>query len=207
MIFSTDVPEILFASANSTVIVGMEVNYTCRADADPKPTVSWHRSNRVVGNSSVGTAALYFSSVQPTDDGIYSCTAINHLGQSTTVRRLTIYGSLHHLCRLYLYFGIIYYLVPPRILLSPQDVTTTVRRTLKLQCQSSGIPTPDVMWEKDGVRIREEQGSTRQISISSDGTLSITAVSIYDTGQYTCIITNLVGSLNSSAYVIIQGKQ
>ncbi|XP_062500397.1 protein sidekick-1-like [Corticium candelabrum] len=181
------VPEILFASANSTVIVGMEVNYTCRADADPKPTVSWHRSNRVVGNSSVGTAALYFSSVQPTDDGIYSCTAINHLGQSTTVRRLTIY-------------------VPPRILLSPQDVTTTVRRTLKLQCQSSGIPTPDVMWEKDGVRIREEQGSTRQISISSDGTLSITAVSIYDTGQYTCIITNLVGSLNSSAYVIIQGK-
>ena len=87
-----DVPQIVFITTNITVIGGDEVNFTCLADADPMPTVTWYRSNSVVGDNSNNSATLHIPSAQPSDDGEYYCVAVNILGQTSSVRSLTVHG-------------------------------------------------------------------------------------------------------------------
>lgn len=94
----------------------------------------------------------------------------------------------------------------PLINVPPSDVIAKVRGTISLRCQAVGIPTPRHTWQKDGSTLQAQQDSTRRLAIASDGTLSIAGVSISDSGTYTCIVNNVVGSVNVSALVVIQGN-
>jgi hypothetical protein len=173
-------PQIIFITDNMTVISSNEVNFTCLADADPISNVTWQRSSSVLGVSSNNSATLHIGSVQPSDDGEYYCVAINSLGQASSVRTLTVH-------------------VGPQILVPPSDVTLKIRATLSLPCQPFGIPTPRLTW----LKANNLQNET--LSVASDGTLTITDVSIYHSGTYICIVSNIVGSTNRSANVVVQG--
>ena len=67
-------------------------------------------------------------------------------------------------------------------------------------CSWTGSPDPVVTWYKDGSPLREEDLPSRiRITMSREGdnfqsSLEIDEVELSDTGDYTCVVSNPVGS-------------
>jgi len=82
------------------------------------------------------------------------------------------------------------------------NVTAASNTTITIRCPVSGVPTPSVTWEKDGVQVTE--GET--INIADDNTLIIKEAEIEDGGKYTCSVDNNFGKKHLSSIVKIIGR-
>lgn len=91
--------------------------------------------------------------------------------------------------------------VPPSIEASPGTVASLVGSRVSLQCDSSGIPKPEVRWEKDGVGI-----SDRNYVINHSGSLFFAAVKMEDGGDYRCTASNEAGSVSRNVTLSVQGE-
>ena len=84
---------------------------------------------------------------------------------------------------------------------------------LLLKCQFNALPTvSEVQWVKDGIVIASTlttPSNVSRVTIShhneSQAQLSIIAVSLEDAGNYTCNVTNNVGSSSNWTSIVIQG--
>ena len=82
-----------------------------------------------------------------------------------------------------------------------------------LKCQFNALPTvSEVQWVKDGIVIASTLTTPSNVSgvtIShhneSQAQLSIIAVTLEDAGNYTCNVTNNVGSSSNWTSIVIQG--
>ena len=81
----------------------------------------------------------------------------------------------------------------------------------QLQCTTFGIPAPNISWEREGTvlmsggRIKIIEG--RSNGNTSYSILTISNVTLYDDGQFTCVADNGVGSsVNSSLHLTILCK-
>ena len=82
----------------------------------------------------------------------------------------------------------------PAIMNLPAPTTHTEGERFELICTFTGIPNPDIRWEKDGSVFLLGQG--RRIINSTGGTtktsqLEITTLLRSDAGVYTCSVTNV----------------
>lgn len=76
---------------------------------------------------------------------------------------------------------------------------------MTLECQISGHPTPGIMWFREDYRIESsidfqityEQGYAR---------LVIREAFAEDSGHFTCTATNEAGTISTSCYLLVQGK-
>jgi len=66
-----------------------------------------------------------------------------------------------------------------------------VGSTALLQCMSSGSPRPTLTWLKDGVVLVP---TLRHFFTADDQLLVIVQTEPSDTGNYTCVMTNVIGS-------------
>ena len=69
----------------------------CTADGNPSPKVTWsklHGSLPVGRHVIESSGALIVKDVRPGDDGFYSCTAENFLGQVNSSAELTVQCKL-----------------------------------------------------------------------------------------------------------------
>ena len=98
----------------------------------------------------------------------------------------------------------------------PIPTTHTEGERFELICTFTGIPNPDIRWEKDGSVFLLGQG--RRIINSTGGTtktsqLEITTLLRSDAGVYTCSVTNLAnramsnGMDSRSVRLEVRGKQ
>ena len=61
---------------------------------------------------------------------------------------------------------------------------------------ANGVPEPTFSWTKDGSAVT----ANNRISLSSENKhLTITTVNRTDSGEYRCVATNSVGTVNSNA--------
>ena len=92
-------------------------------------------------------------------------------------------------------------LVKPSAKVSPESVSTTVGQKLKLDCEASGDPAPQINWEKDGSLQIPRAKMSR---LSSGGiSLVIESVILEDSGVYVCEVQNEVGVASSRSRVKI----
>ncbi|KAL2089466.1 hypothetical protein ACEWY4_014154 [Coilia grayii] len=85
--------------------------------------------------------------------------------------------------------------------LAPKEVKIKVNNTLTLECEAQAIPTPTLLWYKDGQLLRADG----HISISANGrVVRIEQAQVSDTGRYTCVATNLAGEDEKDFDVNIQ---
>lgn len=76
---------------------------------------------------------------------------------------------------------------------------------MTLECQISGYPTPGIIWFREDYKIETsidfqvtyEQGYAR---------LAIREAFAEDSGRFTCTATNEAGTISTSCYLLVQGK-
>lgn len=72
-------------SPRGQIEAGTFVNLSCSSDASPPATYTWHKRNGAPENHPVSEEPqLVFSSIQPSDSGDYTCTAVNVFGRRTS---------------------------------------------------------------------------------------------------------------------------
>ncbi|XP_053559784.1 palladin isoform X2 [Bombina bombina] len=76
---------------------------------------------------------------------------------------------------------------------------------VRLECRVAGNPTPEVRWFCEGKELHTSPDI--HISSESDGLHSLVIAEAFeeDTGRYTCVASNSLGSDNSSAEVFVEG--
>ena len=82
------------------------------------------------------------------------------------------------------------------------SVTAASNTTITIRCPVSGVPTPTVTWEKDGVHVNPEG----RFSISSDHSLVIKGATVDDSAKYKCSVKSVAGTDSVSSTVNIIGQ-
>ncbi|EMP37579.1 Vascular endothelial growth factor receptor 1 [Chelonia mydas] len=90
----------------------------------------------------------------------------------------------------------------PSLLRNLSDQIVNTSNSATLECQAQGIPEPQISWFKNHEEIQQEPGI---ILGPGSKMLFIERVKEEDEGLYQCIATNLKGSVESKAYVTVQG--
>lgn len=111
------------------------------------------------------------------DRGQYLCSASNPFGTD----------------RLHVTLSVVSY--PPRILeRHTKEITVHSGSTVELKCRAEGRPSPTISWIlANQTVVSESSKGNRQALVTSDGTLVIHNLSVYDRGFYKCVASNPVG--------------
>uniref|UniRef100_A0A8C7CQB4 non-specific serine/threonine protein kinase n=1 Tax=Oncorhynchus kisutch TaxID=8019 RepID=A0A8C7CQB4_ONCKI len=90
--------------------------------------------------------------------------------------------------------------VPPEFLLPLSDVTCDLGESVTLRSKVCGRPKASVTWRgPDHSTLSNDGHYSITYSDTGEATLLIMGVSVEDDGVYTCVATNVVGSMSSSA--------
>lgn len=81
------------------------------------------------------------------------------------------------------------------------NVTAALNTTVTIRCPTSGVPTPAVTWQKDGVQITAGD----KFSMTDDNSLVINDAEIKHSAKYSCIAQNEFGKDEASSTAIIIG--
>ena len=80
--------------------------------------------------------------------------------------------------------------MPPHILDSATDITVTEGNSVRLPCEVTGDPRPQISWTKNGNRLSE---ADPHYFISASGSLEIFNADPQDTASYICTAINIAG--------------
>ncbi|XP_016861997.1 contactin-3 isoform X2 [Homo sapiens] len=166
-------PETLPAAKGSTV------KLECFALGNPIPQINWRRSDGLPFSSKIKlrkfSGVLEIPNFQQEDAGSYECIAENSRGKNVARGRLTYYAKPHWVQLI-------------------KDVEIAVEDSLYWECRASGKPKPSYRWLKNGAALVLEERT--QIE---NGALTISNLSVTDSGMFQCIAENKHGLVYSSA--------
>ncbi|XP_039476218.1 hemicentin-1 [Oreochromis aureus] len=169
------------ASSNSpeelTIAVNSPLELECSAVGVPPPTLSWLKDGRPMERSDIVQQDGNFiriSKVQVEDAGLYTCLASSLAGED----------GKNHWVRVQ---------VPPTLLGSGdvRTLTVPVNGHLTLECLADSDPPPDIEWYKGETKL---QLGGRIQQLAGGQYLEIQEVRSEDSGQYSCVVTNIAGS-------------
>ncbi|XP_054274117.1 peroxidasin-like isoform X2 [Macrosteles quadrilineatus] len=180
-------PYFLHTPQDVNADIGDSVRLDCSAAGLPSPDLLWTKDDLPVQNggkfqiSEAGT--LTISRVAREDAGAYKCSAANFLGRVSSVAQLRVN-------------------VQPHFVTMPENQTVRSGSKAQLRCEADGSPEPVITWFKDG-RSVVPQG---RVSITSEGTLlTVEHAKESDSGLYTCLAQNQVGSAEASGELRVRG--
>ncbi|XP_041669910.1 vascular endothelial growth factor receptor 1 [Cheilinus undulatus] len=200
--YVTDVPGGLSVTQREKPREGGDLHLTCAANKYLYTALSWQLVNdtdeaqswspalstqQFTSGQFSNTLDLLIRNLTARDSGTYRCSA-HHIitGQETHLDTPVVVTILE----------------PPVLLDNLTDCTVNVSNSVILRCPSEGIPPPTITWYKDEHAL--SQGSGIIIS-TEDGSLHIDRITAEDQGLYTCQATNERGSVESSAYIWVNG--
>ena len=88
-------PSVVVSPVTLTVNEGGSASFQCSASGNPVPAVAWNKldNQSEIAQSAVSGGKLQLKHVSGSDTGLYQCSAINFLGDSLEVVRLTVNGK------------------------------------------------------------------------------------------------------------------
>ncbi|XP_068612311.1 matrix-remodeling-associated protein 5 [Brachionichthys hirsutus] len=173
-----------------TAKAGADFQLPCVAVGDPMPFLSW---SKVTNEASVAQFAmaqrfeihpngsLIIRSTQPTDGGMYLCTALNQHGADKMVVNFEVLSQ------------------PPRILQPEQrDIAVHLGGLVDLECTVEGHPLPQVTWVLPNhahvAATPLDVAPRRPMSVLHNGTLRISQATYTDGGIYKCVGSSMAGT-------------
>ncbi|XP_071159626.1 hemicentin-1-like isoform X19 [Mytilus edulis] len=194
-------PTVTVLQPSYSITVGDSVTLECTVSSVlPVTSVQWQRNvggtittitstsntNKYSGNT-VTTPSLTISVTALSDTGDYTCFATNSVGTGqSTITTLTVTGT------------------PPTVTVLQPSYSITVGNSVTLECTvSSVLPVTSVQWQRNvGGSITTITSTSNPNKYSGNTvttpslTISVTALS--DTGDYTCLASNSVGTGQST---------
>ncbi|KAG7241454.1 hypothetical protein INR49_025655 [Caranx melampygus] len=160
-----------------TIAVDSALELECSAVGVPPPTLSWLKDGRPLEGADIVQEEGHFvriSKVQVEDAGLYTCLASSPAGED----------GKNHWVRIQ---------VPPTLLGSGdvRTLTVPVNGHLTLECLADSNPPPNIEWYKDEAKL---QPGGRIQRLAGGQYLEIQEVRPEDSGQYSCVVTNIAGS-------------
>ena len=174
-------PTITSQPAAANVAAGKNANFTVTAGGTAPLAYYWSKNTIPLadgGNvSGSATATLTLTGVSATDAGNYSVLVSNAVGTATsTAAALTV-------------------ILPPAITSQPAPQTQAVGSTATFSVSDGGTAPVSYFWLKNGAAIAN---GTKYSGVNSTS-LSIATLATTDAGNYSVIVSNLAGSITSSA--------
>ena len=84
----------------------------------------------------------------------------------------------------------------------PINQTIIENQSAVFQCSVSGNPRPTLTWLGESSALLK-----RHFHFDRDGRLEVSHVTLDDAGEYTCVGSNLLGTANQTALMIVQGMK
>ncbi|KAM6456551.1 hemicentin-1 isoform 2-T2 [Liasis olivaceus] len=162
-----------------SVILSQEATLECRVSGSPFPIIQWFKDGKplFLGDPNIEILdkgqVLQIKSARRIDKGRYQCSASNSAGKQFKELKLIIH-------------------IPPAI--KGENITTEVsallNSTLKLDCETRGIPAPTITWYKDGSPIIS---GPQALYLEKGQFLQIPRAQVSDSAKYTCQATSEAG--------------
>ncbi|KAL3970085.1 homeobox protein aristaless-like 3 [Sarotherodon galilaeus] len=178
--------------SSSTVPQGGILQLHCSVTGNPTPIIIWRTPSRKLVDQHFSfdrrlkvhpNGTLSVQAVTEKDAGDYLCIARNKVADDYRLLRVTVAAKPAT--------------IEPKQLLTQM---VSVGKPLKVDCQASGLPDPAVHWTlPDGTMVNsvlhgEDRGGREQrLTVFSNGTLLVPAVSAGEGGEYTCYAENQGG--------------
>ena len=87
----------------------------------------------------------------------------------------------------------------------PAPLTHTERDLFELVCSFTGIPAPEIRWEKDGSEFLLGEGR-RVTNTNESSQLEIDSLALSDAGVYSCSVSNVGGIDTWSVRLEVRGE-
>ncbi|XP_043200179.1 titin homolog isoform X2 [Amphibalanus amphitrite] len=208
--------------ATTKCLLGDCLELQCQVSGEPAPEVVWLRDGiplpaglcrlRVAHQGDL--CRLSVSAVRPSDQATYTCQAVNTAGQASTFTRLTVVERelLLHADR-----AINSALesaasaadrspsepLAPYFLVRPRERRVAVGSSVRLTCQVTGHPLPEVTWAKDGVPLQQNERFAMWHEAHHFHTLEITAARFDELGTYSAVASNEHGDITCSCTLVV----
>ncbi|XP_046530474.1 hemicentin-2 isoform X1 [Equus quagga] len=187
-LYYTDAPSVSAVNAVVLAAVGEEALLACEASGVPPPRVIWYRGGleMILAAKTSSSGTLRIPAVQERDAGVYTCRAVNELGDASAEIRLVVGHA-------------------PQLMELPRDVTVELGRSALLACRATGRPPPRVTWRRrDGRPLGPGQGS--RTGQPDSGVLSFESVAPEDQAPYICEAQNVFGKVQAEARLVVTGR-
>ncbi|XP_064604306.1 peroxidasin-like isoform X2 [Liolophura sinensis] len=188
--FQCSRPRFTMEPRDVDVTFGNTAYFTCRAEGDPSPEITWlHNNNEIDTNDSryrvLDDGTLMIHRTIENDKGVYECVAKNVAGEAKTSGvELRYFGDP----------------VPPNFIRTPKDVTTVVGQTIQLECSAEGHPKPEITWTLNNNALPLD----RRFTVLSSGALLISDIHPDDHGEYRCTAVNSIDRIVTDVNVAVQ---
>ncbi|KAK1329305.1 hypothetical protein QTO34_011486 [Cnephaeus nilssonii] len=213
---SEEAPKLIVVQSELLVALGDTTVMECKTSGVPPPHVKWFKGDLELRPSTFLIidpllGLLKIPETQDLDAGDYTCVAVNEAGRATGKITLDV-GYLWasdkgtYICEAENQFGKIQSqttitvtgLVAPLIGISPSVTSVIEGQQLTLPCALlAGNPIPERRWTKNSAMLVQNP----YITVRSDGSLHIERVRLQDGGEYTCVASNVAGTINKTTTV------
>ena len=179
--------------------VGESLKIKCPIFGYPAPIVSWQKDEADISYAwsryRTTRKTLKIKSVSVEDTGVYVCTGINGFGKAETRIELVVINpedfpadsDLKNLSEP---------MFSVETIRSSKDITLDSGDSVTLLCSASAVPEPRLSWYKNNELFRD-----------SGSSLSMTSVTATDSGVYTCVAQNMVGSVSVKYRIMVRDGQ
>lgn len=205
-------PEFIDAFKDMSVCEGQDVNLVCKVRGTPTPKVIWLYNHRPIHESGDFkfyhenfSHRLHIVEVLPEDEGVYSCKAINSLGEKQINAELFVEEQRQGVesnkgqntsAR-------------PSFLIHVEDAKCWEGKGATFDCKLTGLPEPEIQWYHDGKEIEASNQGHYIIDRGNNGNcmLIIPHATVSDAGEYACVAKSTIGTAHSIAeLVVIEGR-
>ncbi len=153
--------------------MGQTISLSVVATGSPTPSFKWKKNGTEI--SGAKSATLILSNLQPANAGTYSVVITNIAGTVSSSPALVTVNT------------------PPKITTKPVGRTVIAGQTASLSVVASGTPSPTLQWLKNGAPVANATAAT----------LTFASVQPTDAGSYVAVVSNPLGTVSSSAAVLI----
>ncbi|XP_014772058.1 fibroblast growth factor receptor-like 1 [Octopus bimaculoides] len=186
--------------------IGKNFRIRCPITATPPPYMQWSKDGHTINIAwerfRIQEMGLRIKDVEIEDSGLYTCKATNGFGSVQLNFTLTVIpekkeGTQQN--NLYPHQLDPTGATEPRFLhlskMKKKSIPRPVGSSIRFRCRASGNPRPEIQWLKDGQMWTSDNMGNYQDS-RLRWTLKIDDLRQEDSGQYTCVVTNIHGTIN-----------